>query len=66
LLETPSAEIEVGGEQLRVRAELLDETAFKALWPAFVAIYPGYEAYLTRLTHRHPRMFRLHPGMPVR
>lgn len=61
LLRRPEAEIEVGGETLAVRAELVDPAGFERLWPRFRAVYGGYDTYLERLTDRTPRMFRLRP-----
>ena len=50
----------IGGEHLRVRAELIgDQAAFDRLWPQFVDAYPGYANYLTRRPDLPPRMFRL-------
>ena len=61
LLKTPDAEIAVGTEMLAVAARLCDEASFARLWPRFGALYRGYDAYLARLTDRHPRMFVLRP-----
>ncbi|MDH5676501.1 MAG: nitroreductase family deazaflavin-dependent oxidoreductase [Myxococcales bacterium] len=57
----PRAAIEVGQERLQVEAEQLDDAGFAQHWPKFSSIYPGYDAYLKRLTDRTPRMFRLRP-----
>ena len=61
LLAHPEAAVEIGGETLRVEAELVDEATHQRLFPAFVAIYPGYERYLERRGNLPPRMFRLRP-----
>jgi deazaflavin-dependent oxidoreductase (nitroreductase family) len=61
LLKTPEARIEIGTETLQVNAQLVDAVTFGRVWPRFTAIYPGYDDYLKRLTHRTPRMFRLTP-----
>ncbi len=62
LLARPDVQIEVGAVQIAVRAELADEATWQRLWPRFVAVYPGYQAYLGRTGGRTPRMFLLHPG----
>jgi deazaflavin-dependent oxidoreductase (nitroreductase family) len=54
-----SAEIVIGTDTLPVAAEQVDDATFARLWPRFTAVYPGYDVYLTRLTKRKPRMFRL-------
>ncbi len=46
---------------LQVRAELVDPATWERLFPAFVAIYPGYADYLGRREGLVPRMFRLVP-----
>ncbi|HET9733124.1 MAG TPA: nitroreductase/quinone reductase family protein [Acidimicrobiales bacterium] len=61
LLADPEAEVTVGPETLRVRAEMFDEENWQRMWPRFVAVYPGYQSYLTRTGGRHPRMFVLRP-----
>ncbi len=61
LLKTPAAKIVVGSDTLDVIAEQVDDATFQRLWPRFTAVYPGYDDYLKRLTHRTPRMFRLQP-----
>lgn len=62
LMARPDAEIEIGPVRMAVRAELADEATWQRLWPRFVAVYPGYQAYLGRTGGRSPRMFLLHPG----
>jgi deazaflavin-dependent oxidoreductase (nitroreductase family) len=61
LLKTPEAEIVVGKDTIGVTAALCDKAIFDRLWPAFTTVYPGYDAYLARLTKRAPRMFLLRP-----
>lgn len=61
LLKTPTARIAIGHDTLDVRAQQVDEATFQRIWPRFTAVYPGYDDYLKRLTHRTPRMFRLEP-----
>ncbi len=61
LITHPEASIEVGPEQLPVTGELVDQATWEQLWRRFVALYPGYEGYLTRCAPRRPRMFRLRP-----
>jgi deazaflavin-dependent oxidoreductase (nitroreductase family) len=62
LLAHPEATVEVGPVRLPVRAEQVDQDTFDALFPAFVAVYPGYADYLGRREGLAPRMFRLRPG----
>ena len=61
LQKTPAARIVVADETLEVQAELADDATWQRLWPKFCAMYPGYDAYLKRLTDRTPRMFLLRP-----
>ncbi|CAB4852237.1 unannotated protein [freshwater metagenome] len=61
LIAQPEVVVDIGPERLLCRAELLDDDAWQALFPAFVAIYPGYANYLERRGGLTPRMFRLHP-----
>ncbi len=61
LMAHPDASIEVGSERLPVTGELADRATWERLWPRFVALYPGYENYLTRCAPRKPRMVRLRP-----
>lgn len=61
LLKTAAAKVVVGNDTLDVIAEQVDDATFTRIWPRFVAVYPGYDEYLKRLTHRTPRMFRLQP-----
>ncbi len=61
LKANPDAEIEVGGIRLPVRAALVDDDQFRALYAKLVEVYPGYELYLERRGDLPPRMFRLTP-----
>ena len=62
LIAHPDVAVGIGGEHLRVRANLIeDQAAFDRLWPRFVDAYPGYANYLTRRPDLPPRMFRLRP-----
>ena len=61
LLAHPEAEVVIGPERLKVTAELVDEATWARLFPAFVAVYPGYADYLGRREGLTPRMFLLHP-----
>ena len=56
----PEAEVEVGEERVPVVAARADAESFERLWPALLAIYPGYATYRERL-EREARMFVLHP-----
>jgi deazaflavin-dependent oxidoreductase (nitroreductase family) len=61
LMAHPQAAVEIGGETVRVEAELVGEETWQQIFPAFVAVYPGYENYLDRRGGLAPRMFRLRP-----
>ncbi len=57
----PEAEVVVGEDTVRVRAERCDAEEFARMWPKFSAVYGGYDTYLERLTDRTPRMYRCRP-----
>lgn len=59
LAKHPAAQIAIGKDTLPVHAEQVGDATFERIWPQFTAVYPGYDVYLKRLTHRKPRMFRL-------
>jgi deazaflavin-dependent oxidoreductase (nitroreductase family) len=62
LLAHPEASVRIGGETVRVLAELVDDETWARMFPRFVAVYPGYGPYLERRGDLPPRMFRLRPG----
>ncbi len=64
LLAHPEAAVEIGPERLSVRAELVDPETWARMFPAFVAVYPGYANYMKRRAELVPRMFRLVPTPP--
>ena len=59
LLAHPAASVQIGPETLAVSAELVDDDTWARVFPAFVAVYPGYANYMQRRGHLPPRMFRL-------
>lgn len=61
LIAHPDAAVEIGPERLAVRAELVDDATWQAMFPRFVEVYPGYDGYLERRGDLPPRMFRLTP-----
>jgi deazaflavin-dependent oxidoreductase (nitroreductase family) len=61
LLAHPDAAVEIGPVRLAVRAALVDDETWQAMFPRFVAVYPGYANYLGRREGLMPRMFRLTP-----
>ena len=61
LLAHPEAAVVIGPVRLNVDAQQVDDDTFDRLFPAFVAVYPGYANYLERRQGLHPRMFRLRP-----
>lgn len=50
LLAHSGASIEVGPEELPVTSEPTDQATWERLWPRFVALYPGHEDYLARIS----------------
>jgi deazaflavin-dependent oxidoreductase (nitroreductase family) len=61
LLAHPSAAVEIGPVRLEVEATQVDDETWHRLFPAFVAVYPGYANYMERRAGLAPRMFRLVP-----
>jgi len=61
LKANPAAEVEIGGQRLPVRAELIEGTEWDELFARLVKVYPGYALYLERRGDLPPRMFRLTP-----
>jgi len=60
LLANPVAEVEVLGERIRVRAELVPAEEREEMWVFLEENWPGYRGY-ERASGRELRMFRLHP-----
>lgn len=58
LLAMPQAQVVLAGTTTSVRARPVDEQERAALWPRFVAVYPGYADYASRLD-REVHMFVL-------
>ena len=65
LLAHPDASVVIGPVELAVHADLVDEATWQAMFPRFVAVYPGYANYLGRREGLMPRMFRLTPVDPA-
>jgi deazaflavin-dependent oxidoreductase (nitroreductase family) len=61
LLAHPDATIEIGAVTLAVHATKVDDETWARMFPAFVAVYPGYANYMERRGDLPPRMFRLVP-----
>jgi deazaflavin-dependent oxidoreductase (nitroreductase family) len=45
LLANPEAEVEIGGDRLRVRARVANDDERAALWPRLVGIFSWYASY---------------------
>lgn len=58
LLRTPEARVSFRGEELDVRAHLLDADEKAAVWPMLTAAWPNYDVYTER-SGRDLRVFRL-------
>lgn len=54
----PRAQWKVGIDAYPVRARPATDLEYMALWPQFVELWPGYEAYVRR-SGRQPKMFVL-------
>ncbi len=54
----PRATWQVVDPAIEVTARPADPAEHRALWPQFVAMWPGYDGYVAR-SQRHPRMFLL-------
>jgi deazaflavin-dependent oxidoreductase (nitroreductase family) len=63
LLATPEAAVVLDGTTTPVRARTVSDEERTDLWPRFVAVYPGYADYATRLD-RDVHMFVLEPIAP--
>lgn len=62
LRSNPRADVEVGGERVRVTAEeVVDGEERARLWKLMTQIYPTYDAYQTK-TERVIPVVRLHPA----
>ncbi|MBO4206271.1 nitroreductase family deazaflavin-dependent oxidoreductase [Micromonospora echinofusca] len=66
LLADPGAEVTVGGQRIRVRAELATGAERDRLWQLLVTEWPAYETYVERAGGRDIRIFRLAPAGPAR
>ncbi len=58
LLRNPVASASVHGQQIDVRAHLLDDAEKRAVWPKLVDRWPNYDVYTER-SGRDLRVFRL-------
>ncbi|MBX7268429.1 nitroreductase family deazaflavin-dependent oxidoreductase [Micromonospora sp. Llam7] len=61
LLAEPSAEVDVRGRRIPVRAEVVTGAERDRLWRLLVTEWPAYEAYVERAGGREIRIFRLVP-----
>ena len=58
LRSEPQALLQIDGTERPVRARLLTDEERLAVWPALVAIWPGYDGYVER-SGRIPKTFAL-------
>jgi deazaflavin-dependent oxidoreductase (nitroreductase family) len=66
LLADPSATVNVDGEDIPVRASLVDGAERDRLWRLLREKWPAYRAYEQRAADREIRIFRLErPGAPA-
>jgi deazaflavin-dependent oxidoreductase (nitroreductase family) len=59
LIEHPDIEVVAGHQTIPVRARLVSDDEKAQLWPRFVAMWPAYDTYKTRASHRNIRVFVL-------
>jgi F420H(2)-dependent quinone reductase len=52
LVANPDAVVEIGSERRAVRARVADAAEREALWPRFVAVFPGYAWYVEQAAPR--------------
>ncbi|HET9103357.1 MAG TPA: nitroreductase/quinone reductase family protein [Solirubrobacteraceae bacterium] len=62
LRSDPSAEITVNGVSQRVRAVEADDTRRAAIWQRGLQVYPGFDQYERRASHRRISVFVLEPA----
>lgn len=62
LLATPSAEIDIKGRRIPVRADPADGAERDRLWQLLVTEWPAYQTYVQRSGGREIRIFRLVPA----
>ena len=58
----PHARVLLGGREFAVTANETGGADRDHLWRLIVGQWPGYQAYETRASHRHLRIFRLTPA----
>jgi len=61
LLAEPTAEVDVRGQRIPVRAVLATGAERDRLWQLLVTEWPAYRAYVERAGDREIRVFRLEP-----
>ncbi|WP_091295678.1 nitroreductase family deazaflavin-dependent oxidoreductase [Micromonospora halophytica] len=61
LLAEPTAEVDVKGRRLPVRAEVATGAEHDRLWQLLVTEWPAYRTYVARAGDRQIRIFRLVP-----
>ncbi|BCJ57875.1 nitroreductase/quinone reductase family protein [Micromonospora endophytica] len=64
LLARPSAQVDVAGRRIPVRAEVVTGDDRERLWQLLVTEWPAYEVYVERAGGREIRIFRLLPHPP--
>ncbi|TQL39756.1 nitroreductase family deazaflavin-dependent oxidoreductase [Salinispora arenicola] len=62
LLATPSAEVDIKGRRIPVRADPADGAERDRLWQLLVTEWPAYQTYVQRSGGRDIRIFRLVPA----
>lgn len=59
LSANPDATLNVRGREFPVRARVADDADRERVWPAVIEVYPAYDTYLARASHRDIRVFLL-------
>jgi deazaflavin-dependent oxidoreductase (nitroreductase family) len=64
LIAHPDATATFRGRRIPVRARLLPAEEKQRVWPQLTAVWPNYDAYVTKSGGRDLRVFRLEPRLP--
>ena len=60
----PEAILEVQGQSYRYQAREVSGEEYERCWAKAAALYPGYDYYRRRASHRHVPVLRLTGGVP--
>ncbi len=59
LTATPEATLNVRGREFPVRARIASDSDRERVWPKVTQVYPAYDTYVARASHRDIRVFLL-------